>query len=181
MKKIIIALLLTLVVATSLVWANRVINHGKPTNEAIGRKLTESESRAILKNWEASPDGIKFKNWENSPIGKKVETGAIKINKLIHKDLSMVAEVTSLSLPEGSRLGYGFMVKIEGEDYILAFEGESNEVLKPLRKLKVNDKIVLKCHHVSKAPKYSFAILAPSYVEINNQNVYKRVAGKGGC
>jgi hypothetical protein len=33
----------------------------------------------------------------------------------------MEAFVTSLSLPPGSRLGFGVMVRINGDDYILKF------------------------------------------------------------
>jgi hypothetical protein len=38
----------------------------------------------------------------------------------------MEAVVTSLSLPPGSRLGFGVMVRINGDDYILAFGPEQS-------------------------------------------------------
>jgi hypothetical protein len=80
------------------------------------------------------------------------------------------------------------MVKIDGEDYILNFGPESfnknrvsNNEFKQLRSLKVNDKIMIKSHFVSYAPKYSYPILAGAYVEREGKIIYKRVPRKGGC
>jgi len=84
------------------------------------KTLTAAESKAALKKWEASPDGIHFKNWEASPAGKKVNAGAAKIIKFVRNNANMEGVVTSLSLPEGSRLGFGVMVKIDNVDYILS-------------------------------------------------------------
>ena len=94
---------------------------------------------------------------------------------------SLVGVVTSLALPEGSRLGFGIMVNIQGDDYILAFGGETDDEFDALRNLQVNDQITIKSHHVSKAPKYAFAILSPSYVTKGAKLVYKHVQVKGGC
>ena len=66
----------------------------------------------------------------------------------------MEAVVTSLSLPPGSRLGFGVMVRINGDDYILSFGQENsdknllnfNNEFQQLRSLKVNDKIIIKSH-----------------------------------
>ena len=62
-----------------------------------------------------------YKEWQMSPAGKKVYASAAKLNKYIRDSSNIEAIVTSLSLPPGSRLGFGMMVNIDGEDYILAF------------------------------------------------------------
>jgi hypothetical protein len=138
-------------------------------------------NRASLKSWQASPAGVEFQLWEDSPIGKKVHMGAMKINRAIQGNASILGVVTSLRLPEGSRVGYGFMVKIDEEEYILTFGGEMDNEFDALRNLQVNDQIIIKSHHVSKAPKYAFAILSPSYVTKGSKLVYKRIQSKGGC
>ena len=93
----------------------------------------------------------------------------------------MEAVVTSLSLPPGSRLGFGVMVRIDAEDYILSFGPETAEALQPLRQLKVNDRIRIKSHFVSYAPKYAYPIITGDYVERNNTIIYKRAPRKNGC
>ena len=85
----------------------------EPVIKSSRNTLTAAESKAALKKWEASPDGVQFKNWEASPVGKKVHAGAVKINKFIRSNATMEGVVTSLSLPEGARLGFGVMVNIE--------------------------------------------------------------------
>jgi hypothetical protein len=73
------------------------------------------------------------------------------------------------------------MVKIKGEDYILSFGVESKNEFEQLHKLKVNDKIIIRSHNVSHAPKYAFPIVAGDNIERNGKLIYKRVPGKGGC
>jgi hypothetical protein len=188
MKKIIYAMIFTLVVVSGLVFANREIKK-EASKKAIPKPLTAAENKAALKKWEASPDGILFKKWEASPAGKKVHAGAVNIGKNIRDYSNMEGVVTSLSLPPGSRLGFGMMVKIKGEDYILAFGPENssknilnynNEFLK-LHNLKVNDKIIIRSHYLSKAPKYSYPIIAGDYVERDGKIIYRRIPNKGGC
>jgi hypothetical protein len=130
--------------------------------------------------WEASPDGIKFKEWEVSPAGKKVYAAEAKIRNHISDSSNMEAVVTSLSLPPGSRLGFGVMVRINGDDYIVKFEPEKSQ-LEQLHSLKVNDKIVIRSHSVSHAPKYSYPIVSGDYVERDSKVIFKRVPRKGGC
>lgn len=134
-----------------------------------------------LKKWEATPEGIFFKKWEASPAGKKVIESTSKIRKSINEFSGMEAVVTSLSLPASARLGFGLMVNIKGEDYILAFGPDLNKEFGSLRDLKVNDKILIKSHSVSKAPKYIYPIIAGDYIEKNNKLIYKRTLNKGGC
>ena len=164
MKKIIYVLIFPLVLVSGLVFASPEIKGETP-----------------LKKWEATPDGILFKKWEASPAGLKVIAGSAKIRKSIRDYTNMEAVVTSLSLPTGSRLGLGVMVKIKDDDYILSFGIESNKEFEQLRNLKVNDKIIIKSHSVSKAPKYAYPIVAGDYVERDGKIIYKRIPRKGGC
>ena len=180
MKKIIYALILPLVVISGLVFANREIKSETP-KKVNPKALTAAESKAALKKWEATPNGIMFKKWEASPVGIKVQAAAAKINKSIKDNSNMEGVVTSLSLPTGSRLGFGVMVNIKGEDYILSFGPGSNKEFEQLHTLKVNDKIIIKSRGVSKAPKYAYPIVAGDYVERGGKMLYKRVPGKGGC
>jgi hypothetical protein len=72
------------------------------------------------------------------------------------------------------------MVSINDTDYILNFGGESKE-LEPLQSLKVNDKIIVRSHFVSYAPKYSYPIVMGDYVERDGKIIYKAAPRKGGC
>jgi hypothetical protein len=187
MKKIIYALVVPLAVVSGLVFANREIKNDA-SKKSAPKPLSASERNAALKNWEASPDGIMYKKWEASPEGKKVHASEAKIRKNLSAFSNMDAVVTSLSLPSGSRLGFGVMVKINGDDYILSFGPEKfdKDVLdinkfQQLHRLRVNDKIIIKSHNVSHAPKYSYPIVAGDYVEQDGQVIYKRAPRKGGC
>ena len=71
MKKIIYALIVSLVVVSGLVFANREIKT-ESSKKSLPRSLSAAERKVELKKWEATPDGIKFKNWQASPEGKKV-------------------------------------------------------------------------------------------------------------
>ncbi|PZR27967.1 MAG: hypothetical protein DI535_08490 [Citrobacter freundii] len=172
MKKVIYALILPLIVVSGLVFANRGIKHEAP-EKSSPKQLTAAE-------WEATPEGIKYKNWEVSPEGKKVLAGAAKIGDHLRDSSNMEAVITSLSLPPGSRLGFGIMVRIDDVDYIVKFEPEKSQ-LEQLQRLKVNDKIILRSRNVSHAPKYAYPIISGDYVERDGKTIYKRVPRKGGC
>ncbi|GAB4055270.1 hypothetical protein [Spirosoma litoris] len=188
MKKIIYTLLLPLVVVSGLVFANREIKN-EASKKSTLKPLSAAERKAALKKWEATPDGIKYKKWEASPEGKKVYAGEAKIRKHISAFTNMEAVVTSLSLPPGSRLGFGVMVRINDDDYILSFGPEKsdknflnvNNEFQQLHSLKVNDKIIIRSHNVSHAPKYSYPIVSGDYVERDSNIIYKRAPRKGGC
>ena len=180
MKKVIYALILPLVVVTGLVFANREIKN-ETSKKSTPKPLSAAESKVELKKWEATPDGIKFKKWEASPEGKKVLAGAAKISNQISASTNMEAVVTSLSLPPGSRLGFGVMARINGDDYILSFGPENSNEFQQLQSLKVNDKIIIRSHSVSHAPKYSYPIISGDYVERDSKIIFKRVPRKGGC
>ncbi len=168
MKKITYTLFLSIYLISGSAFAN--IDNNK---EAI--------KSAALKKWEATPEGIFFKKWEASPAGKKVIESTSKIRKSINNFANMEAVITSLSLPTGARLGFGMMVNIDGEDYILSFGPDINKEFGQLRNLKVNDKIIIKSHSVSKAPKYAYPIVAGDYIESDGKIIYKRAPNKGGC
>lgn len=180
MKTIIYALIVTLVVASGLVFANRELKKGV-SKKSITKPLSAAERKAVLTKWEATPDGIKYKKWEASPEGKKVYTSEAKIRKHIRAITDMEAVVTSLSLPPGSRLGFGMMARINGDDYILSFGPEKSNEFQQLHRLNVNDKIRIRSHSVSHAPKYSYPIISGDYVERDSKLLYKRVPRKGGC
>ena len=177
MKKVIYALILPLVVVSGLVFANREITSKKSTP----KPLSAAERKAELKKWEATPDGIMYKKWEASPAGKKVYAAEAKLRKHIEDYTNMEGVVTSLSLPPGSRLGFGVMARINGDDYILSFGPEKSNEFQQLHSLKVNDKIIIKSHSVSHAPKYSYPIVSGDYVERDSKIIYKRAPRKGGC
>ena len=174
------ALILPIALACGLLFIN-CDSKNESVVKSVQKPLTAAESKAALKKWEASPDGIQFKNWEASPTGKKVHAGAVKINKFIRSNTNMEGVVTSLSLPEGSRLGFGIMVNIDGDDYILSMGQVSKSELVRLKTLKVKDKIIIKSKSVAKAPKYNFAIVSGDYLERDRKIIYKRIPNKGGC
>ncbi|MFI5162242.1 MAG: hypothetical protein ACHQHN_13270 [Sphingobacteriales bacterium] len=188
MKKVIYALIVLLFAASGLVFANREIKN-EVSKKSTPKPLSAAESKAALKKWEATPDGIKFKKWEASPAGKQVYASIDKIRKQVSAFTNMDAVITSLSLPPGSRLGFGVMVRINGDDYILDFGSENsdnnflsfNNEFQRLHSLKVNDKIMIRSHNVSLAPKYAYPIVSGDHVERDNKILYERPPHKGGC
>lgn len=70
MKKVIYALMLSLVVVSGLVFANREIKN-ETSKKSFPKPLSAAERKAEIKKWEATPDGIQFKKWEASPEVKK--------------------------------------------------------------------------------------------------------------
>ncbi len=179
MKKIIYVLIVPLVVVSGLVFANREVKNETP-KKSIPKPLSAAERKAAMKEWETTPGGIMYKKWEASPAGKKVYAAEAKIRKHITDSSNMEGVVTSLSLPPGSRLGFGVMVRINGDDFILNFDLEKSQ-LEQLHSLKVNDKIVIRSHFVSYAPKYSYPIIAGDYVERDSKIIFKRATRNGGC
>jgi hypothetical protein len=185
MKKIIYTLILPLVVVSGLVFANREIKN-ETSKKSIpkppgGVPLSAAKMIASRKIWEATPDGIRYKKWEASRAGKKVYAAEAKIRKSLNDYTNMEGVVTSLSLPPGSRVGFGVLVGINGDDYILSFGLEESNEFQQLHSLKVNDKIIIRSHSVSHAPKYSYPIIAGDFVERDSKIIYKRPPRKGGC
>lgn len=179
MKKVIYALILPLVVVGGLVFANRQIKN-ETSKTPTAKPLSSAEMKSEREKWEASPEGIKYQNWLASPAGKKVYVGIANIRKQTSAFTDMEAVITSLSLPPGSRLGFGVMARIDGADYIVIFDGEQSR-LEQLHSLKVNDKIIIRSHYVSHAPKYAYPIVTVEYAEQDSTIIFKRVLPKGGC
>ena len=180
MKKGIYALILSLVVVSGLVFANREIKN-EGSKKSSPKPLTDAERSAAKKQWEATPEGIKFKKWETGAEGKKVYAAEANIRKHIQDYTNMEAVVTSLSLPPGSRLGFGVMARINGDDYILSFGPEKSNEFQQLHSLKVDDKIIIRSRTVSHAPKYSYPIIWLDYVERDGKVIFKSIPHKGGC
>ena len=186
MKKNIFALCLSILMLNSFVFANTENNK---TKKIISNPFSAEQRNAAMEQWEATPSGIYYKKWKASAAGKKVFVAEAKIKKSIKEFANMDAIVTSLTLPPGSRLGFGMMVKIKGEDYILAFGPEKlgkqpnqvNNEFAQLHTLKVNDKIILRSRNVSHAPKYAYAIVAGDYIAKGGKVIYKRAPRTGGC
>ena len=180
MKKVIYGLILLLVVVSGLVFANREFKN-EIAEKSTPKPPSVAEREAAMKEWEATPAGIMYKKWESSPGGEKVLANAAKISKHISDSTGMEAVITSLSLPPGSRLGFGVIVRINGEDYILTFWALKSNEFQQLHSLKVNDRIMIKNSGVSHAPKYTYPIISGNYVERDSKIIYKRVPSKGGC
>ncbi|RYY54814.1 MAG: hypothetical protein EOO09_12850 [Chitinophagaceae bacterium] len=179
MKKAIYLLFLPLVVVSGIVFANRQIKTETPA-KSTPKAVSAAEKDAARKAWEATPDGIKYKEWEASPAGGNVFAGVAKIRKQVIAFSNMEAVVTSLSLPPGSQLGFGVMASIDGVDYIVNFDAQKSQ-LALLKSLKVNDKIIIKSHNVSVAPKYAYPIVSGDYVEKDSKVIFKRIPRKDGC
>ncbi len=178
MKKLIYALIIPLVVAGGLVFANR--GDKNENSKPIPKVLSAADRKTEREKWEASPDGMKFKEWEASPAGQKVYAAEAKIRKQIQEGSHMEAVVSSLTLPAGSRLGFGVMVRINGEEYILTFDTDMSQ-REQLKSLEVNDKIMIRSSAVSHAPKYAYPIIICEYAERDGKEIYKRVLPKDGC
>ena len=183
MKKIIFLMLSTLLLVSGILLINR--NTDSNNTKPIQESLSAAESKAIMKKWEATPAGIFYNEWKVSPAGKKVFTSESKIRMSLKEFKNMEGMVTSLSLPQGSRFGLGIMVKIQGDDFILTFDAEKNgenaQEIEQLKNLKVNDKLIIRSHNVSHAPKYAFPIVSGDYIEKDGKMIFHRIPNKGGC
>lgn len=179
MKKVIYALILLLVAVSGLVFANRATSNDI-AKKPMPKPLSAAEIKAEREKWEASPEGIRYKQWAASAEGKKVFAGITKIRKNINEYNNMEAVITSLSLPPGSRLGFGVMARVNGYDYIVTFDAEKSQ-LKQLQSLKVGDKIMIKSRNVSHAPKYTYPIVRVEYAERDGKEIFKHTPRKGGC
>lgn len=180
MKKTLYTLLSLLIVISGILYVTSANKNKKPKNISTSTTI-QKEKQAELKKWESTPEGAKFKKWEASPQGQKVLYSAAKIRKQTNDFTSLNAVVTSPTLPSGSRLGFGIMIKINDSDYILSFGLEQSNEFTQLRNLKANDKIIIKSRFVSYAPKYSFPIISGEYVEKDNKIIYKRVSREDDC
>lgn len=183
MKKIVYLLILPLVVVSGVVFASREItNDSKPPTPRV---LTAAEQKAAIegrKQWEATPDGLKYKVWESSPEGKKVNASYIKIQKNLKDFTNMEAMVTSVTFQrEGANASSPkwLIVSIDGEEYMMQFI--PNE-FRQLQSLQVGDKIIMRSHSAGNSPNHPYLILSGDYIEHNNKELFKRDFSKNkGC
>ena len=177
MKKTIYVLILSLVVVSGLVFANREIkNETKPSP----KPLSIADRKARLderKKWEASPDGIKYKEWEVSPEGKKVHASHDKISKYIKAFTNMEAVVTSVTFQRnGKSSGIKWLiVRINGEEYMMQFIPKE---FQQLNSLKVNDKIIVRSRSAGYSPNHPYLIVSGDYIERNGMVLFKREFNK---
>ena len=174
-KKFVYSLIILPFVVSGILFANR-----ETPTKANPKPLSATERQEAKKNWEASPDGIRYKKWQASPAGVKVQASVSKIKKYMRQNAPIEGVVTSLTLPKEAKVGFGLIVRIDGDEFILAFGDESANEFAHLRSLKVNDKIMLKSRTISKAPKYAFPIVGAEFVQREQKLLYTYVS-KGGC
>lgn len=129
----------------------------------------------------SEPQWHKIQKMERISEGIKVLDNAAKIKDQVKNSANIEAVVTSLYLPLGAQLGFGVMVRINREDYILSFGLENSNEFQQLKSLKLNDKITIRGRSVMYAPKYSYPIVAGDYVQRDNKIIYKRIPNQGGC
>ncbi len=173
MKKNIFALLLVLVVVSSVVVANRDIKN-EPAKKAMQKPLTAAEMKAARKKWEATPDGIQYKKWENAPEGKKVNASYEKVKKHFKDFSDMEAVVTSVTFQHENAQSGGpkwLIVEIEGETYMMQFIPKEFE---PLKSLKVNDKIIVRSRSAGFSHNHPYLILSSDYIAKDNKILFKR-------
>ena len=174
MKKIIYAMIILLAVVSGLVFVNREIkNKTKPYRKtlSISNKKSDLDKR---KEWEASPDGIKYKEWEVSPEGKKVHASYYKIKKHIKAFTNMEAVVTSVTFQRTNGKSSGpkwLIVKINGEEFMMQFIPKD---FQQLNSLKVNDKIIVRSHSAGYSPNHPYLIISGDYIVRNNKILFKR-------
>jgi hypothetical protein len=174
-KNFIYALILPLVVVSGLVFANRQI---KNKTEQSPKPLSIADGKARMENhrkeWEASPDGIKYKEWEASPEGKKVHASHDKIRKYIKAFANMEAVVTSVTFQRANGNSSGpkwLIVRIDGEEYMMQFIPKD---FQQLNSLKVNDKIIVRSRSAGYSPNHPYLIISGDYIERNNKILFKR-------
>jgi hypothetical protein len=176
MKKAVYSMMFALLVVIGLVFGNREGKKEAPREPS--KPLSAAERNAIRAKWEATPDGLRYKKWMVSPEGKKVLASSAKLRTQVTHFTDIEAVITSLSLPPGSRLGFGVMARINNDDYIVKFDPEKSQ-LAQLHRLNVNDRIIIRSHSVLHAPKYSYPIVSGEYVERRGEVIFKRIPRKG--
>jgi hypothetical protein len=181
MKKIVYLLFVSLVVVIGVIFANREIkNKTKSTTKPLSM-ATQKTNMEKKKMWEASPDGIKYKEWEVSPEGKKVHASYDKIQQDIKTFNNMEAMVTSVTFQRSGKSSEikWIIVKIKGETYMMQFIPKDFEQLK---KLKVNDKIMIRSRSAGFSNNHPYLILSGDHIMQNNKILFKRDFSKNkGC
>jgi len=173
-KNVTYAMIFALVVVSGLVFANRNI---KAETGRSSKPLSIANKKAALdprKQWEGTPDGIKYKVWEASPEGKKVKASHDKIKGYIESFANMEAVVTSVTFHRENVKSGGpkwLIVKIDGEQYMMQFTPKE---FQRLTSLKVNDKIIVKSRSAGNSPSHPYLIVSGDYIEQNGKVLFKR-------
>ncbi|RYD71787.1 MAG: hypothetical protein EOP55_19960 [Sphingobacteriales bacterium] len=177
-KTVIYALILSMVIISGLVFANREI-------KGVDRPLSDSSNNASLnerKRWEASPDGIKYKKWEASPEGKNVHASNDRIKHYLKNFENMEAVVKSDTFSrQGAKSSSPkwLIVEIDGSTYMMQF---TSKEFRQLSSLKVDDKIIVRSHSAGFSPNHPYLIVSGDYIEQNKKVIFKRDFNKNnGC
>lgn len=175
-------MIFALVVVSGLVFANRNI---KTETEWSPKSMSIADKKAALdarKQWEGTPDGIRYKLWEASPAGKKVRASHEKIKGYIKSFSNMEAVVTSVTFQRENAKSGGpkwLVIMIDGEDYMMQFTPKE---FRQLNGLKVNDKINVKSRTAGNSPSHPYLIVSGDYIEQNGKELFKRDFSKNdGC
>ena len=181
-RKIIFALITTLVVVGGMAIANHEIKNeagSSPKPLLLADKKTRMAERR--KKWDASPDGIKYKVWEVSSEGKKVHASHDKIRKQLEAFTAMEAVVTSVTFQrENAKPSPKWLiVRMEGETYMMQFIPKEFELLKSL---KAGDTIIVRSHSAGYSPNHPYLIVSGDYIARNGKVLFKRDFSKNkGC
>lgn len=182
MKKIISVLILSLVVVSGLVFANRgTKNEIKPSVKPLSIAEQKAYMAEQRKKWQASADGIAYMKWEASAEGKKVNASYDNIKKHIREFSDMQAVVSSVTFKRDGKSSAikWLIVRIDGEEYMMQFPPKDFEKLK---NLKVNDKITVKSRSAANSPNHPYLILSGDYIAQDNKVLFKRDFSKNkGC
>jgi len=172
-RKVIYLLIVSLLVVSGLVLANRGI---KNESNQVAKPISLTNNKASFdarQQWEASADGIKYKQWEVSAAGKKVHASHEKIKKYIKAFTSMEAVVTSVNFKrKGKSSGIKWLiVRIDGEEYMMQF---SPKDFRQLSSLNVNDKIIVRSRSAGFSPNHPYLIISGDDIVRNNKTLFKR-------
>jgi len=183
-KNVIYALILSLLVLSVLVLANREIKN-ETSQKQSPKPLSIADKKAALdarKQWEETPEGIKYKEWEVSAEGKKVHASYNKIGKYIKAFANMEAVVTALTFQRANWESLGpkwLIVRIGGEEYMMQFIPKD---FQQLNSLKVNEKIIVRSRSAGYSPNHPYLIISGDYIERSNKILFKRDFSKNnGC
>lgn len=106
-------LLLAQLAVSEIVFANQQ-NKNEPFKNSVQKPLSAAETKSERKRRETTLGGIRYKKWQAFLAGQKVPASAAKRKKPTQAFTHIEAIIISLSLPPGSCLGFGLMVRIHG-------------------------------------------------------------------
>jgi len=182
MKKYAFVLLLALEITVGIVSAHRATKtESKPSPKSLSAAGQQSGLDA-RKQWEASPDGIRYKKWEASPAGKKIHASHEKIKKHLQAFTDMEATVTSVTFQRPNAKSSGpkwLIVRIQGDEYMMQFTPADFE---SFQSLKVHDKIMVRSRSAGYSPNHPYLILSGDYIARDKKVLFQRDFSKNnGC